>query len=260
MAGTKVVEIHLSALTRVEYTEALEVPEDITAEELEELVNQRYDEVDGAQYTEDMEYWEKGWCRSEPASGHLEVTGRVVRSDDGLVVNADGAEPVELPAIMPAWREKVQAAIARLGEPRIVFAAHQDLNKDIDRRGRDGQEVRILRVGFDAAEEPHWGEETLPYFRVQFPDGETTDVYDEELFSHDPRYLELLTALSSGFVVARECGFDGPHDLDCNGEAEHREYFLERVDKQVVTACLQVPWTPKEFRVTTTEPESGPSL
>lgn len=260
MADTKVVEIRLSAFTRVEYTEALEVPANMSADELNELVNQRYRDVDGSEYRDDPDYWEQASSYATPATGHVEVTGKVVRTPDGFLVEEEGATPTETQAIMAPWREKVQAAIARLGEPRIVFAAHQDLNKDIDRRGRDGQEVRILRVGFDAAEEPHWGEETLPYFRVQFPDGETTDVYDEELFSHDPRYLELLTALSSGFVVARECGFDGPHDLDCNGEAEHREYFLERVDKQVVTACLQVPWTPKEFRVTTTEPESGPSL
>ena len=58
----KLVEVRLSALTRVEYMEVVEVPANITQDELNELVNERYRNVDGGEYTSDPEYWERGTC------------------------------------------------------------------------------------------------------------------------------------------------------------------------------------------------------
>lgn len=55
----KLVRVTLAALTRVEYSEVIEVPADMTEAELEALVNQRYDEVDGGEYTSDDHFWEK---------------------------------------------------------------------------------------------------------------------------------------------------------------------------------------------------------
>lgn len=60
--ATKLVEVRLSALTRVEYMEVVEVPANITQAELAELVNTRYRVVDGAEFTSDPEYWERGTC------------------------------------------------------------------------------------------------------------------------------------------------------------------------------------------------------
>lgn len=60
--ATKLVEVRLSALTRVEYMEVVEVPANITQDELNELVNERYRKVDGGEFTSDPEYWERGTC------------------------------------------------------------------------------------------------------------------------------------------------------------------------------------------------------
>lgn len=47
--ATRLVEIRLSALTRVEYTEVMEVPANISDDELNDLVNCRYRDVDGGE-------------------------------------------------------------------------------------------------------------------------------------------------------------------------------------------------------------------
>jgi hypothetical protein len=62
--ATKLVEVRLSALTRIEYMEVVEVPADITQAELDDLVNARYRQVDGGEFTSDPEYWERGTCEA----------------------------------------------------------------------------------------------------------------------------------------------------------------------------------------------------
>lgn len=62
--ATKLVEVRLSALTRVEYMEVVEVPANITQAELDDLVNARYHQVDGGEFTSDPEYWERGTCEA----------------------------------------------------------------------------------------------------------------------------------------------------------------------------------------------------
>lgn len=62
--ATKLVEVRLSALTRVEYMEVVEVPVNITQEELDDLVNTRYRQVDGGEFTSVPEYWERGTCEA----------------------------------------------------------------------------------------------------------------------------------------------------------------------------------------------------
>jgi len=57
---TKYVEIRLSVLTRVEYTEVLEVPENLDQNELENLADQRYHDVDAGSFCDDPDYWERG--------------------------------------------------------------------------------------------------------------------------------------------------------------------------------------------------------
>jgi len=59
-ANTKKIRINLAALTRVQYTEVIEVPSNTTEKEIQILVDQRYDAVDGGDYTGDTEFWEKG--------------------------------------------------------------------------------------------------------------------------------------------------------------------------------------------------------
>jgi len=62
---TKQVTIHLAALTRVEYSETVEVPVEFDKELMEEIVLETYDAVDGGEYNDDMDFWEKGNCYYE---------------------------------------------------------------------------------------------------------------------------------------------------------------------------------------------------
>lgn len=86
-AATKKVRIRLSALTRLEYSEVLEVPSTITDAELQDLVEDRYDTVDGGDYYPDPDYWRRGNdCYWEPADAGATVTGIVTMADDGFTV------------------------------------------------------------------------------------------------------------------------------------------------------------------------------
>lgn len=55
MSETKKVQITLAALTRVEFTQILEVPWNITKAQLMDLVHQRHEDVDGNDYRDDPE-------------------------------------------------------------------------------------------------------------------------------------------------------------------------------------------------------------
>lgn len=83
-AKTKKVRIVLGALTRVEYMEVLEVPADMTDDELDELVQKRYDDVDGGEYYDDPDFWEQGdSCTHQPASDDDKAERRVKRLRGG---------------------------------------------------------------------------------------------------------------------------------------------------------------------------------
>jgi len=69
VSKTKRLVLQLVAYTRVEYAETHQVPADITGEELAELAQRRYAEVDGGDYVPDPDYWERGdprWTASDP--------------------------------------------------------------------------------------------------------------------------------------------------------------------------------------------------
>jgi hypothetical protein len=84
MPETKKVRITLAALTRVEYTEVLEVPADMTDAELDALVDKRYDNVDGGDYEDDPEFWERGTSTGwEAVSSITEPTFVVTRDASG---------------------------------------------------------------------------------------------------------------------------------------------------------------------------------
>lgn len=96
---TKLVRIHLAALTRVEYTELIEVPNDVTDDELNKLVSERYAEVDGGQYTSDNEYWERSTsCRAEIEADKDDNTAdrTMARNEFGELVEAIDIQKREL--------------------------------------------------------------------------------------------------------------------------------------------------------------------
>jgi len=82
--ATKCVRVRLAALTRVEYTEVIEVPADVTQDQLEQLVNKRYSDVDGGDYVEDDHYWEPGHCFTEAADEGEEATGSATFQADAV--------------------------------------------------------------------------------------------------------------------------------------------------------------------------------
>lgn len=64
--ATKLVTIQLAARTRVEYSEVVEVPASATQEQIDALVDIRYQAVDGGEYVSDPEYWERATCAVNP--------------------------------------------------------------------------------------------------------------------------------------------------------------------------------------------------
>ena len=59
MSETKLVQVNLAALTRVEWSALVRVPRGV---DLQEVTDRFYDYLDGGEYTSDPEYWEKGNC------------------------------------------------------------------------------------------------------------------------------------------------------------------------------------------------------
>jgi hypothetical protein len=66
MPGNKKIRIALEAETRCEFEEEVFVPEDYTNEQLDDLVQQRWQDGDGGHFTDDESYWEQGHCYWEP--------------------------------------------------------------------------------------------------------------------------------------------------------------------------------------------------
>lgn len=76
--GTKKVRINLSAFMRVEYSEVVEVPENMTEDELKTLAEVRYDAIDGGYYAHDSEYWVKGTVEAVAAQEGDEASHRLI--------------------------------------------------------------------------------------------------------------------------------------------------------------------------------------
>lgn len=81
--ATKLVTIQLAARTRVEYSEVVEVPANATQEQIDALVNLRYDAVDGGQYVSDPEYWERATCAGIPEDACFEACKKATLTPSG---------------------------------------------------------------------------------------------------------------------------------------------------------------------------------
>lgn len=62
---TKLVSVTLAAITRVEYSETIEVPVNFSEDDIQRLVDQRWDDVDGGEFEDDADFWERGNCYGE---------------------------------------------------------------------------------------------------------------------------------------------------------------------------------------------------
>lgn len=88
--ATKFVEIRLAALTRVEYREVAEVPASMTSDEMDDLLRERYDEVDGGAFSQDPDYWEKGQCYWSVIAASGEPDLRVTLGESDEFVTSQG--------------------------------------------------------------------------------------------------------------------------------------------------------------------------
>lgn len=57
---TRLIALNFVAYTRCDYREVIEVPVDLTQEQLDEVLNARYQTVDGGDYVDDPHYWQRG--------------------------------------------------------------------------------------------------------------------------------------------------------------------------------------------------------
>lgn len=62
---TKRIRIMLGAMTRAEWSALVEVPKNMKRDELTDLVARFYDDIDGTEFTDDNEFWDKGECTYE---------------------------------------------------------------------------------------------------------------------------------------------------------------------------------------------------
>jgi hypothetical protein len=56
------VRLNLAALTRVEFSKEIEVPDGTPAHELDDMVRKLWDDTDGGEFVDDPDYFEKGHC------------------------------------------------------------------------------------------------------------------------------------------------------------------------------------------------------
>lgn len=93
---TKKIEITLTATTCLQYVEVVEVPADISNEEVQRLVNDRYETINAEEFSPVGDSWERGDCGALDASPKAEATVKAVRVAGGILAqelsdsNVDG--------------------------------------------------------------------------------------------------------------------------------------------------------------------------
>lgn len=145
VGGMQKVRIVLGGLTRAEYSEILEVPVGITEADLDRLVSQRYQEVDGGQFQDDPHYWERGECywEKDPDSDHAQIPNGVVTfGPDGAIEVTEATAPEALGDAAPDWRqvmhhfgldESFQWSDAQVAEYTQLYRASAEWNRVADK-------------------------------------------------------------------------------------------------------------------------------
>lgn len=89
-AKTKKIQVNLVALTRLEWSAVVEVPADFAGLALRQLVDDFYELIDGSDYRDYSDYWERGACYAHellnPVSQQEPPAYRVQRSDAGFII------------------------------------------------------------------------------------------------------------------------------------------------------------------------------
>lgn len=132
--------------------------------------------------------------------------------------------------VIQAWLARVNAALAAMAGVEVEFATTLQERCEDNKvyHDHDNQKVAtFLEPILTSLDDECIDEEALPYYRVQFSDGVTVIADDAELFGFDPKFRELLNAVSGAFACARNMGFVGPWHLAAEGSEEDKAKFLE---------------------------------
>lgn len=160
--------------------------------------------------------------------------------------------------VLHGWQDRMANAMAAAKGLKVEQFATSFQDRHEDNKpyhDHTGQPVEIVGLFIEPSKAPeNFDEEALPYFKGRFDDGVELVVGEEELFTRNPALREVMTAVASGFAVAREMGYVGPYHLADEGSDEEKQRFI----REVLT--FQVEWTypntntPEEFRVDWTYP------
>lgn len=166
---------------------------------------------------------------------------------------------VQSSPIIRAWQERVNAAMEAMKTApavRVIFSTTLQERSEENRvyHEHHGQQVaEFLFPVTHSLGEHRIDEEALPYYPICFGDGCDILADTNELFSADPRFLEMVTAVSGGIAMARALGYVGPwHLADEGTPAEHAAFLSWCQSKQSITVAeLFNPNAhniPKEFK------------
>ena len=90
MKKTKMVRVNCSALTRVEASVLVEVPANFNADDYR-FLQEVYDSLDGEDFKEDTDYWERGDGYAESPHPHdFGLEPEFVLNDDGDLIRRKG--------------------------------------------------------------------------------------------------------------------------------------------------------------------------
>ncbi len=154
------------------------------------------------------------------------------------------------------WLERVKAAVAAMSGVEVIFATTLQDRCEDNKPFHDHENQPVQAFLSPVVQSLDNGElideECLPYYRVVFADGAMLLADDAELFSMDPKFAELISAVSGAFACAREIGFAGPWHLVAEGTKEQKAEFLDAMTK--INLTLPFPhWekninTPERFK------------
>lgn len=76
------LRVNLGALTRKEHTAVIEIPDDVPEERWGEIARTMYEHTETEDFTDDLEFWERGECWCEKADHGDDVTSNYPHPED----------------------------------------------------------------------------------------------------------------------------------------------------------------------------------
>lgn len=187
---------------------------------------------------------------------------RFIAEEIQLKDESESVKKLRAHRALRAWLDRVESACHALGSEPLEFRTWTKEAPELSKF--NGQKVALIAPIIEPSEE--FDEEALPYFRVRAESGEEFVAEGCELFSQDPRWLELYSAACGGYGVARTLREDesivGPFHLvaDFFGETALISEF-EKDAAEIRFTNLGQHWnTPQEFIVAEVDDDGGFSM